>query len=91
MVNNKIGGKKNACRCGARFTRSQWMPPLSECMRHIALVAAMVNKFVETTQSTNKAQLLASNYSTFWSLVVYENFVPQIGPSTQLIDTTSFI
>jgi hypothetical protein len=51
----------------------------------------MVNKFVETTQNTNKTQLLASNYGTFWSLVVYENFIPQNGPSTQLIDVTSFV
>ena len=27
--------------------------------------AAMVNEFVETTQNTNKTQLLASNYDTF--------------------------
>jgi hypothetical protein len=47
------------------FTRSHWMPPLGKCLRHIALEAAMVNKFVETTQNTNKTQLLASNYGTF--------------------------
>jgi hypothetical protein len=27
--------------------------------------AAMVNEFVETTQNTNKTQLLASNYDSF--------------------------
>jgi len=37
------------------FTRSHWMPPM----------AAMVNEFVETTQNTNKTQLLASYYRTF--------------------------
>jgi hypothetical protein len=47
------------------FTRSQWMLPLGECLRRIALAAAMVYKFVETTQNTTKSQLLASNYSTF--------------------------
>ncbi len=52
---------------------------------------AMVNEFVETTQNTNKTQLLASNYSTFRALVISENFIPQNGPSTQLIDATSFI
>jgi hypothetical protein len=43
------------------FTRSHWMPPSGECLRRSALVAVMVNKFVETTQNTNKTQLLASN------------------------------
>ena len=47
------------------FTRSQWMLPLGECLRPIALAAAMVDEFVETTQNTNKTQLLAKNYSTF--------------------------
>ena len=51
----------------------------------------MVNEFVETTQNTNKTQLLASNYGTFRALVVCENFIPQNGPSTQLIDATSFV
>jgi len=73
------------------FTRSHRMPPSDECMRRIAPVAVMVDKFVETTQNTNKTQHLASNYSTFRSLVVCENFVPQNGPSTQLIDTTSCV
>jgi hypothetical protein len=36
------------------FTRSHhWMPPSVKCLRRIASVAAMVNKFVETKQ--NKA------------------------------------
>jgi hypothetical protein len=30
-----------------------------------ATTAAMVDKFVETTQNTNKTQLLASNYGAF--------------------------
>jgi len=47
------------------FTQSHWMPPSGECLRRIAPAAAMVNEFVETTQNTNKTQLLASNYSTF--------------------------
>jgi hypothetical protein len=47
------------------FTRSPWMPPSGECLRRIAPAAAMVNEFVETTQNTNKTQLLASNYGTF--------------------------
>jgi hypothetical protein len=45
------------------FTGSHWMPPLGKCLRRIAPAAAMVNKFVETTQNTNKTQRLASNYS----------------------------
>jgi hypothetical protein len=38
-----------------------------------------------------KTQLLAINYGTFWLLVVYENFIPQNGPSTQFINATSFV
>ncbi len=53
------------------FTGSHWMPPLGKCLRRIALVAAMVNKFVETTQNTNKTKLLASNYGTFRALVFF--------------------
>jgi hypothetical protein len=41
------------------------MPPSGECLRRIAPAAAMVNKFFETTQNTDKPQLLASNYGTF--------------------------
>jgi hypothetical protein len=41
------------------------MPPSGKCLHRIAPAATMVNKFVETTQNTNKAQLLASNYGTF--------------------------
>ena len=47
------------------FTGSHWMLPSGKCLRRIAPAAAMVNKFVETTQNTNKTQLVASNYSTF--------------------------
>ena len=47
------------------FTGSHWMPPLGKCLCRIAQVAAMVNKFIETTQNTKKTQLLASNYGTF--------------------------
>jgi hypothetical protein len=66
------------------------MLPSGKCLRRIASGAAIVNKFVETTQNTNKTQLLASNYGTFRALVVSENFTPQNKPSTQLIDATSF-
>ena len=73
------------------YTRSHWMLPLGECLRRIAPAAAMVDELFETTQNTNKTQFLASNYGTFRSLVVYENFIPQNGPSTHLIDATSFV
>jgi hypothetical protein len=53
------------------FTGSHWMPPSGKCLRHIAPAAAMVNEFVETTQNTNKTQLLASNYGTFSSASYY--------------------
>ena len=72
------------------FTRSHWMPPLGECLRRIAPAATMVNKFVENTLNTNKTQLLTSIYGTFRAPVISENFIPQNGPSTQLIDATSF-
>ena len=49
------------------FTRSHWMPPLGECLCHIAPAVTMVDQFVETTQNTNKTQLIASNYGTFLS------------------------
>ena len=45
----------------------------------------MVNEFVETTQNTNKTQLLASNYGIFRALINSEKFITQNGPSTQLI------
>jgi hypothetical protein len=51
----------------------------------------MVNEFVETTQNTNKTPFLASNYGTFRAIVVCENFIPQNGPSIQVIDATRFI
>ena len=74
------------------FTRSHWMPPSGKCLCRIAPAAVMVDEFVETTQNTNKTQFLASNYyGTFRALVVCENLVPQNGPSTQLIDTTSCV
>jgi hypothetical protein len=73
------------------FTGSHWMLLFGECLRRIAPAAAMVNKFVETKQNTNKTQLLTSNCGTFRSLVVCENFTPQNKSSTQLIDATSCV
>jgi hypothetical protein len=72
------------------FTMSHWMPPLGECLCHIAPAAAMENEFVKTAQNTNKTQFSASNYDTIGALVVCDKFIPQNGPSTQLIDVTSF-
>ena len=67
------------------------MPPLVKCLRRIAPAAAMVNKFEQNTQNTNRTQLLASNYGTFQSIVVYENFRTQDVPITQLIDATILV
>jgi hypothetical protein len=39
------------------FTRSHWMPPLGECLRPIALEAAMVDEFVENTQNNTTKYL----------------------------------
>ena len=73
------------------FTRSHWMLPLGKCLRCIAPAAAIVDEYIENTQNTNKKLFLASNYGTNLSLVVYENFIPQKGPSTQLINATSCV
>jgi hypothetical protein len=62
------------------FSRSHWMSPSVECLRRIAPTTAMVDKFKWNTQNTNKTQLLASNYSTFRSLVVCEIFNPKTDP-----------
>ncbi len=69
------------------FTRSLWMLPLGKFLRCIAPAAAMVDEYNENTQ--NKKLFLASDYSTNRSLVVYENFIPQKRPFTQLVDATS--
>jgi hypothetical protein len=53
-----------------RLRSKHWMLPLGKCLRCIAPAAAMADKFVETTQNTNKTQLLASNYDTFQSIVI---------------------
>ena len=62
------------------FTWSHWIPPSVECLHRIAPTAAMVKEFKWNTQNTNKTQLWASNYGTFWSLVVCENFTPKTNP-----------
>ena len=41
-------------------------------------------------QNTNKTQLLASDYRTFLLAKLY-TFVTQKGPSTHVIDATSFV
>jgi hypothetical protein len=86
-----------AAQCGVHcpiehipgFTRSHWMPPSGKCLCRITPAATMVNEYIENTQNTNETLFLASNYGTNRSLVVYENFIPQKGPSTQLVDVTS--
>ena len=62
------------------FTQSYWMPPSVKCLRSITPAAAMVKEFESNTQNTNNTQLLASNYGTFRSLVVCENFNPKTDP-----------
>ncbi len=56
------------------FTQSHWMPPLVKCLHRIAAAAAMVNEFEWNTQKLPKHNILASNYGTFWPLVVCQNF-----------------
>ncbi len=62
------------------FIRSHWMPPSVECLHRITPAASMVKEFKPNTQNTNKTQLLASNYGTFRSVVVCENFNPKMDP-----------
>ena len=57
----------------------------------MAPAAVMVDEFIEKTHNTDKTQILASNCDTFRALVISENFKPQNGPSTQLIDAASFV
>jgi hypothetical protein len=51
----------------------------------------MVDKYIENTRNTNKKLFLASNYSTNQLLVVYENYTPPKGPSTQLVNATNCV
>ncbi len=67
------------------------MLPLGKCLHPIAPAAIMVHKFVENTQNSNKKLFSASNLQYNQPLVVCENFIPQNGPSTQLIDATSCV
>ena len=39
------------------FTKSHWMPPMGECLRHIARAAAMINYFGGKHKNTNKKML----------------------------------
>jgi hypothetical protein len=73
------------------FTRSPWMLPLGKCLCRIAPAAVMVHELVENTQNTNKKLFSASNLRYNQPLVVCEKFIPQNGPSTQLINATSCI
>jgi hypothetical protein len=73
------------------YTGSHCMVPLGKCPCYIALAATMVIKIGGKHKNTNKTQLLASNFGTHQSLVVYENFIPPNGPSTQLINATSCV
>ena len=79
----------------ARWSTSRASFEATGC-RHRASACAVLPRwrsceFVETTQNTNTTQLLPSNYGTFQALVNSDNFTPQNGPSTQLIDAASFV
>ncbi len=51
----------------------------------------MVDEYIENTQNTDKKLFLASGQGTNQSLVVYENFIPQKEPSTQLVKATCWV
>ncbi len=59
------------------------LPPYRPGRRH-------GNRRRRPVQNTNKTQLLASNYCTFLLAKLYI-FVTQKGPSTHVIDATSFV
>ena len=85
-------------RCGAHrplehipgFNRSHWMPSLGECSHHIAAAAAMVEFFCRNHKTQTKNYFWLANLRKT-EAEFYENFEPQIGHSTQLINATSFI
>ncbi len=62
------------------------MPPSGMCSRRIGPADAMVI----ADAIVSKTQLLASNYCTFL-LANLSIFVTQKGPSTRVIDATSFV
>jgi hypothetical protein len=74
------------------YTGSHWMPPSGECLRRIAPTAAMVDKFVENTQNTNKHNFLIVITIRYISITTigYENFNPEMEP-IQVIKAKSFI
>jgi len=54
-----------AVRCGAHrlvehilgFTQSHWMPPLGECLHHIAMAAAIVDEYGRKHKTPTKNNL----------------------------------
>jgi len=77
--------------CIPGFTRSHCLPPLGECLRRIAPVAAMVNEFIVKPKITNKILLLASNlwYNQHQPPVVYESFIPKTVTGSRRVLTTT--
>jgi hypothetical protein len=63
------------------------MPSLGECLRRIALAAAMVDEIFKTTQNTNKTHLLASNYGTFCTLAQRRHIVTLVDRAMQYGDS----
>jgi hypothetical protein len=66
------------------------MVPLGESLGHIAPAAAMANNFNYKHKNTNKTQLLAYVYFTFF-LANQVTFGTQKGPSTHFIDAGSCV
>jgi hypothetical protein len=81
----------------ARWSTSRASLGATECHHRTSACAVLprpppwLMNSLKQHKNTNKTQLLASNYGTFRALVVCENFIPQNGPSTQLINVTSFV
>jgi hypothetical protein len=71
------------------FMRSHYMLPSGVCSRRIGPADAMVIA-VAVVKTQHKTQLLASVYGTFL-LAKLSNFVTRKGPSTHVIDVTSFV
>ena len=68
------------------FMRSHYTPPSGVCLRRIGPADAMVI----AVAVVHKTQLLASVYHTFY-LAKVVTFETRKGPSTHVIDVTSFV
>jgi hypothetical protein len=79
-----------AVQCGAhpRWSTSWASLEATRCLHQTSACAVLPQ---QPPWSMNTLKTHASNYGRNRSLVVYENFIPPKGPSTQLVDATSCV